>query len=111
MISHLTEGLAFLTGSTYQLFSSVNVERPTAGTRVSPFRNGTIVVGRYRGRRRSGKRGGGFDWRSRQMVGADNLSLTRIPSPAANHEGRDGHDEHDEHDDGFSFSGNLLISS
>jgi hypothetical protein len=49
MISHLTEGLAFLTGSTYQLFASVNVERPTAGTRVNPFRTGTIVVGRYKG--------------------------------------------------------------
>ena len=49
MISHLTEGLAFLTGSNYQLFTSVNVERPAAGTRVSPFRSGTIVVGRYKG--------------------------------------------------------------
>jgi hypothetical protein len=49
MIAHMTEGLAYLTGSTYQLFASVEVERPAAGTRVSPFRNGTIVVGRYRG--------------------------------------------------------------
>ncbi len=49
MISHLTEGLAFLTGSTYQLYASVNVERPASGTRVSPYRTGTIVVGRYRG--------------------------------------------------------------
>ena len=49
MIGHLTEGLAFFTGSTYQAFASVNVERPAAGTRVSPFRPGTIVVGRYKG--------------------------------------------------------------
>jgi len=49
MVGHLTEGLAFFTGSTYQAFASVNVERPAAGTRVSPFRPGTIVVGRYKG--------------------------------------------------------------
>ena len=49
MIGHLTEGLAFFTGGTYQTFASVNVERPAAGTRVNPFRPGTVVVGRYKG--------------------------------------------------------------
>jgi Matrixin len=49
MLAHLNEGLALLTGNTYQTFASVEIERPAAGTRVSPFRNGTIVVGRYKG--------------------------------------------------------------
>lgn len=49
LVSHLTEGLAFLTGSTYQTFASVDIERPAAGTRFAPFRPGTIVVGRYKG--------------------------------------------------------------
>jgi len=49
LIAHLNEGLALLTGNTYTSFASVDVERPAAGTRVSPFRTGTIVVGRYKG--------------------------------------------------------------
>ena len=49
MIAHVTEGLAFLTGSTYQTFASVTVERPAAGTRYTPFKPGSITVGRYRG--------------------------------------------------------------
>jgi hypothetical protein len=49
MIAHHLEGLAFLTGNTYDTFASVTIERPAAGTRVSPFRNGAIVVGRYKG--------------------------------------------------------------
>jgi Matrixin len=49
MIAHHTEGLALLTGAAYTSFASVNVERPSSGTRVSPFRTGTIVVGRYSG--------------------------------------------------------------
>jgi hypothetical protein len=49
MIAHHLEGLALLTGDTYQGFASVDIERPAAGTRVAPFRAGTIVVGRYKG--------------------------------------------------------------
>jgi hypothetical protein len=49
MISHLTEGLALLTGNTYTAFESVTVERPPAGTRVATLREGQIVVGRYEG--------------------------------------------------------------
>lgn len=48
-IAHYTEGLALLTGNTYTSFDSVDVERPSSGTRVSPFRANTIVVGRYIG--------------------------------------------------------------
>jgi hypothetical protein len=49
MVAHHTEGLAVLTGGTYTSFASVQIERPAAGTRVSPFRSGMIVVGRYKG--------------------------------------------------------------
>jgi Matrixin len=49
MVAHLTEGLAALTGNTYPSFAAVDVERPTAGTRVIPIRDGRIVVGRYNG--------------------------------------------------------------
>ena len=49
MIAHHTEGLALLTGGTYTSFASVDVERPSSGTRVNPLRAGTIVVGRYLG--------------------------------------------------------------
>ncbi len=49
MVLQLTEGLALLTGGTYSTFASIDVERPAAGTRVSPFRSGKIVVGRYNG--------------------------------------------------------------
>ena len=46
---HLTEGLAFLTGGTYMSFASIEIERPSAGTRVNTLRAGQIVVGRYNG--------------------------------------------------------------
>jgi len=49
MVLHYTEGLALLTGNTYTTFENVEIERPAAGTRVSPFRAGKIVVGRYTG--------------------------------------------------------------
>jgi hypothetical protein len=49
MVAHLTEGLAALTGNTYTSFAAVEVERPPAGTRVSPIRDGRVVVGRYNG--------------------------------------------------------------
>jgi hypothetical protein len=49
VIAHFTEGLGLLTGNTYTSFSAVEVERPAAGTRVSPYRTGKIVVGRYTG--------------------------------------------------------------
>ena len=49
MVGHLTEGLALLTGGTYTTFASVEIERPAAGTRVTPMRTGKIVVGRYNG--------------------------------------------------------------
>lgn len=49
LIAHVTEGLALLTGNTYASFASVEVERPAAGTRVSPYRTGKIVIGRYHG--------------------------------------------------------------
>ena len=47
MITHLTEGLAMLTGGTYSAFASVAVERPAADARVRFARDGTIVVGRF----------------------------------------------------------------
>jgi len=49
MIAHLTEGLSLLTGGTYTTFARVEVERPAAGERVTVWRPGTIVVGRYTG--------------------------------------------------------------
>jgi hypothetical protein len=49
MVAHLTEGLALLTGGSYTTFSSVDVERPAEGARVSAMRAGAIVVGRYNG--------------------------------------------------------------
>jgi hypothetical protein len=49
MVSHMTEGLAMLTGNTYTSYASVDIERPAAGARVSPFRTGRVVVGRYNG--------------------------------------------------------------
>jgi hypothetical protein len=49
MLTHLTEGLALLTGGTYTSFASVDVERPAAGARVNVLRSGRIVVGRYNG--------------------------------------------------------------
>ena len=49
MIAHLTEGLSLLTGGTYTTFARVEVERPADGERVTAWRPGTIVVGRYTG--------------------------------------------------------------
>jgi hypothetical protein len=49
MVLQLTEGLALLTGNTYTSFASVEIERPAAGSRETPLRSGTIVVGRYNG--------------------------------------------------------------
>ncbi len=47
--THLTEGLALLTGNTFTSFASVEVERPAAGTQVNTLRSGQIVIGRYTG--------------------------------------------------------------
>jgi hypothetical protein len=49
LVTHLTEGLALLTGNTYTSFASVDIERPAVGARVNTLRNGRIVVGRYNG--------------------------------------------------------------
>ena len=49
MTTHLTEGLALLTGGTYTSFASVQVEHPAKDERVLVARSGKIVVGRYTG--------------------------------------------------------------
>ena len=49
MRTHLTEGLALLTGGSFTTFASIDIERPASGDRVSTQRPGTIVVGRYNG--------------------------------------------------------------
>jgi hypothetical protein len=49
MLAHLNEGLALLTGNTYTSFASVDIERPSAGQRVTVLRAGKIVIGRYNG--------------------------------------------------------------
>jgi hypothetical protein len=49
LVQHLSEGLALLTGNRFSSFSSVVVERPASGKRVSTLRTGAIVAGRYRG--------------------------------------------------------------
>jgi hypothetical protein len=49
MVAHMTEGLALLTGNAYTSFQSVEIERPSAGDRVTVARMGKIVVGRYTG--------------------------------------------------------------
>jgi hypothetical protein len=49
LTAHLTEGLALLTGNTYTTFASIEIERPSSGTRVNTLRAGQIVVGRYNG--------------------------------------------------------------
>jgi len=49
MIAHLTEGLSLLTGGTYTAFAKVEVERPAPDERVTVWRPGAIVVGRYTG--------------------------------------------------------------
>ena len=49
IVSHLQEGLAILTGGTYDTFASIDIERPASGDRVSVTRPGKIVMGRYTG--------------------------------------------------------------
>ena len=49
MIEHLTEGLALLSGNTFTRFSAITIEDPSAGSRISTLRSGSVVVGRYRG--------------------------------------------------------------
>jgi hypothetical protein len=49
LVTHLTEGLALLTGNTYTSFESVAIERPAPGAEVGVLRTGSIVVGRYIG--------------------------------------------------------------
>jgi hypothetical protein len=48
MVGHLKEGLSLWTAHTWNTFASVNVERHAAGDRVSVYRQGQIVVGRYK---------------------------------------------------------------
>ena len=49
LIEQLTEALTLLTGNTFRNFASVERESVAAGSRVSPLREGKIVVGRYNG--------------------------------------------------------------
>ena len=49
LTAHMNEGLALLTGNTFTSFSSVEIERPSGGSRVNTMRPGQIVVGRYTG--------------------------------------------------------------
>ena len=49
LTAHLREGLRLLTGNAFPDFSSIVVENPSSGSRVVTLRDGTIVVGRYRG--------------------------------------------------------------
>ena len=49
MVAHLTDGLSLLTAGAFTGFASVEIERPNAGDRVTPMRNGKITVGRYTG--------------------------------------------------------------
>ena len=49
LVSHMTEGLALLTGGVYTEFAAVDIERPGADTLVNVGRSGRIVVGRYDG--------------------------------------------------------------
>lgn len=49
LTAHLTEGLTLLTGNAYTTFASIEIERPSSGTRVNTLRAGQIVVGRYTG--------------------------------------------------------------
>jgi hypothetical protein len=49
LVSHLSEGLDWLTAGVYPSFGSVEVEWPQQGEQVSVRRTGTIVVGRYTG--------------------------------------------------------------
>ena len=49
LVQHLSEGLALLTGNTFTAFSSIELESPQAGDKVSTARAGKIVVGRFKG--------------------------------------------------------------
>jgi hypothetical protein len=49
LVTHMSEGLALMTGGTYTSFAEVRVERPASGDRSSVARAGWIVVGRYNG--------------------------------------------------------------
>lgn len=49
LTAHMAEGLVLLSGTMFDNFASISVERPAAGTQVNVFRTGTIVVGRYYG--------------------------------------------------------------
>jgi hypothetical protein len=48
MVGHLKEGLSLWTAHTYDAFASVSVERHAAGDKVAVYRQGQIVVGRYK---------------------------------------------------------------
>lgn len=62
LIADLTEGLALFTGNTFTSFSTVQIERPSAGTRVDSLRPGAIVAGRYRGVQNIGNTVGMARW-------------------------------------------------
>lgn len=49
LIEQLTEALGLLTGNNFRTFASVERESVASGARVSPLRDGKIVVGRYNG--------------------------------------------------------------
>ena len=49
LIEQLTEALALLTGNHFRNFASVERESVSAGSRITPLREGKIVVGRYNG--------------------------------------------------------------
>jgi hypothetical protein len=62
MVGHLTEGLSLWTAHTYETFASVSVERHVAGDRVSVYRQGQIVVARYKDLRGLGQTIGYGTW-------------------------------------------------
>jgi hypothetical protein len=62
MAGHLTEGLSLWTAHTYEAFASVTVERHAAGDRVSMYRQGQIVVARYKDLRGLGQTIGYGTW-------------------------------------------------
>lgn len=53
LVADLTAGLEVLSGGTFEHFGSVRIESPARGSRVRVVRDGTIVVGRFRGVRNS----------------------------------------------------------
>lgn len=67
MVGHLKEGLALWTAHTYETFASVDVERHAAGDRVSVYRQGQIVVGRYKDLRGLGMTIGYGTWAENQQ--------------------------------------------